>query len=555
MPQDSYTISHIAEELKGELLGGRISRIIQPSRDTLIFIIYTVKGNLKLTACLSAEGTRLSLGEDGFETPAAAPNFCMLLRKHLQNAEILDIFQPDFERIICFDFMCVSDFSASQMRLCFELMGKYSNAVLIKDGIITGALKTSSLGDKAKRMMLCGVKYVPPEPQGKADPRKLNELKDALGSAAGGDRVKETADRVKGISYRTALDMAETYGGELTAERIYEYVNELPAAPCVLLRDGKPFDFAVRSADKNAVPYPSVLQAQTAFYAYSNAKKQFERTSFRLLSATGAAIKKAEKRLAAVLTKLDECADAENERLKGELITANIYAVERGMTVLKAQNYYDSDGGEITIELDGRLTPSQNAQKYYKRYQKLKRTRANADIQLKETEERLAYLKSIETNIKLAESPDDLAETEDELRAAGLLKEDAHAKKKERSLPYRTYEYGGFTIAAGRNNVQNERLMRELSPDDIWLHTQKYHSSHVAIITEGRKVPDDVLTAAAEICAYYSEGRQGNKIPVDYTQRRHVKKPPKSNAGFAIYTDYSTILADPDGHEELTAKR
>lgn len=217
------------------------------------------------------------------------------------------------------------------------------------------------------------------------------------------------------------------------------------------------------------------------------------------------------------------------------------------MSGFKAVNYYDPDGGEIKIGLDATLSPSQNAQKYYKKYAKLKRTQTSVGAQKEEILQKLGYYESIASHIKSAESPADLDETEEELAGLGLIAAPA-AKKKKTETPYRVFDVLGFKVIAGRNNIQNERLTKSLAPDDVWLHTQKYHSSHVAIITEGKSVPDEVIKIAAEICAYYSEGRDGSKIPVDYTKKKFVKKPPKSNTGFVIYTDYKTALATPDGH-------
>lgn len=552
MPQDAFTIKYVANELKALLLGGKISRIIQPASDELTFIIYTGKGNIKLEACLSAQSSRLSVSYDDKPVPKNAPNFCMLLRKHLQNAEITDIVQPDFERIIYFDFKCVSDFSSSYMRLYFELMGKYSNAVLCEDGIITGALKTTSIGENTKRILFSGVKYVPPEKQDKISPDDLATLEEAL-KYASGDLAKFLSDRVKGICFATAQDLINTYGQNITAQNIYDYIYNTIPSPCVTYIDGEPNDFKVRCSEGEKKSFESVLEAQSAYYSYVYAKRTFNSKKVKLESALNGGIKKLEKRLSGIENKLLECSDAESIKLKGELITSNIYAIERGMKTFEAVNYYDPEGGKIRIELDTSLSPSANAQKYYKRYAKLKRTAVNADAQKKETLERLEYLNSIRMHICAAETLVDLEETEEELLNLGLLKQAAEKAKKHAPPPYRIYYSEGFKIVAGRNNLQNDRLLKGLSPEDTWLHTQKYHSSHVGIISEGRAVPERVIKKAAEICAYFSDGKAGSKIPVDYTLKKFVKKPPKSNAGFVIYTDYKTLLVDPDPHTELAS--
>lgn len=550
MPQDSFTLRYIAKELNSRLVGGKISRIIQPTRDSLTFIIYTGKGNVKLEACLSAQAARLNLTYGETAVPQVAPNFCMLLRKHLQNAEILDIVQPDFERIIYFDLKCTSEFTERYMRLYFEIMGKYSNAVLCENGVIVGALKTTALSENTKRVLFGGVRYIPPEPQDKLCPEDTEKINSLLKNFSG-DKTKFICDNIKGISYATALEITSLYGENITAENIRDYIFNDPVFPCVVYANGEMSDFKVRSSEKDKTSYPDLLSAQSAYYAYTTEKKNFTEKKTKLSSALNSGIKKLEKRLAQMREKLDECKDMEEIKLKGELITANIYAVEKGASYFEAVNYYDENCGKIKVELDKTLTPSQNAQKYYKKYAKLKRTKQNVDKQLAEAQAQKDYLLTINAHICAAETLADLEETEEELFALSLLKRVENKKKKSVVTPYRTYFSNGFKIISGRNNIQNERLTKSLSPDDLWLHTQKYHSSHVAVITNGRAVPDSVIKVAAEICAYYSDGREGSKIPVDYSLKKFVKKPPASNTGFVIYTDYHTTLSEPNKHTEL----
>jgi predicted ribosome quality control (RQC) complex YloA/Tae2 family protein len=437
------------------------------------------------------------------------------------------------------------------MRLYFELMGKYSNAILTENGTIVGALKTTSIGENTKRILFGGVKYCPPEPQDKANPQNLDELEKVF-TAPSSDRVKFLCEKVKGLAYSTAIDIVETYGEDVSARNVYDYINSESISPCVILNDGEMCDFAVRSKKKDKIECSTLLEAQEKYFDYITKKKEFTLRKTRLESALSAQLKKIEKKLAIQRDKLLECASAEDIKLKGELITANIYAIQRGMTSFMATNYYDPECKQIKIELDKTLTPSQNAQKYYKKYAKLKRTIQSVTEQQRETEAQYDYFNSIGAHIYAAEELYDLDETEEELTELGLFKWENKTTKKKALPPYRQFEVEGFKVIAGRNNIQNERLTKGLSADDIWLHTQKYHSSHVGIITQGRKVPDKVLLTACEICAYYSDGREGSKIPVDYTQKKYVKKPPKSASGFVIYTDYSTILVDPDPHHEYS---
>ena len=553
MPQDAFTLRYVCKELNAAFVGGKISKINQPEKDLLSLLIYTQKGTVKLDIDLSAKFCRASAGESTeFTNPKTAPNFCMLLRKHLQNAEITNVEQAGFERVLYFDLKCFSEFETTSMRLYLEIMGKYSNAVLTKNGIIVGALKTASLETGARRVTLSGAVYRPPEKQDKADPTDLAQIKETFKTKCGG-AAEFISGRIAGIAYTTAADMVETYGENITAENVYEYVNSPNCQPCVAVKDGEPYDFKARAV-KDGKPRESLLKAQAEYYSYAVNKKKFQDGKRKLLSAVAAAEKKVEKRLVAALDKLEECASAETVKLKGELITANIYAVQRGMSELEAVNYYDENGEKIKIALDKTLSPADNAQRYYKKYAKLKRTLISVTEQKREAEAQKSYLNSINSHICAAESVCDLEETEEELKALGLIRAVESGKKSVvKQTPFREFVCGGFKILAGRSNLQNDRLLKSASPQDIWLHTQGYHSSHVIISSRGEAVPDSVLQAAAEICAYYSDGRNGSKIPVDYCQRRFVKKPPRSNAGYVVYTDYKTTLAVPDAHGELAA--
>ena len=319
-------------------------------------------------------------------------------------------------------------------------------------------------------------------------------------------------------------------------------------SPAVERAGGEAKDFHARFDGEQ---YPTVNAAADAYYTERETNKNFSEKKRKLESLLLARRKKEEKKLALLREREHSCADMEKNRIYGELITANLYALKKGAEGCELVNYYDENAATVRIALDKTLTPAQNAQKYYKKYNKQKRTLAAVLPQREEAEADLDYTQSMLSALERAENALDLAETEEELRGAGILPPEKKKVKNPPSVPFRAFEKGKFRIFAGRNNVQNDRLLREAAPDDIWLHTQKYHSSHVLIRTDGRKVPDDVLLAAAEICACFSDAKQGNKVPVDYCERRFVKKPPRAKAGFVTYTDFKTVLADPVRHAEL----
>ncbi|MDE7379967.1 MAG: NFACT family protein, partial [Clostridia bacterium] len=517
-------------------------------------LIYTHNGTVKLDIGLSAKFCRISAGENGdIPNPKTAPNFCMLLRKHLQNAEILAVEQAGFERVIYFDLKCFSEFEITEMRLYLEIMGKYSNAVLTKGGVIVGALKTASLETGARRVMMSGAKYSLPEKQDKCDPTDLTALENAFAEGTLGDAAKFIADRVAGIAFVTACDMVNVYGESITAQNVYDYVNGNDYTPCVIYRNGEPIDFCARAAF-GGIKRESILKAQAEFYGYAVRKKAFADRKRKLVSALSSAQKKVEKRLAGIFDKLSECEKCSDIKLRGELITANIYAIERGASRFSAVNYYDEKQSEIIIDLDPSLTPSQNAQKYFKRYAKLKRTETNLTAQRTECQARLDYLKTIAGNLNLAEDMRDLDETEEELITLSLLpapkSNDKKRKKKESESPFRRYVCGDFTVLCGRNNAQNDRLVKSLAPTDLWLHAKNFHSAHVAVLCGGKQPDDSVIKFAAEICAYYSDAQANDKVPVDFTTKKYVKKPNGANLGFVVYTDFKTILVAPNAHTE-----
>ena len=550
MPQDAFTLRFNAKELNAALKGGKINKINQPEREEISLLIYTGKRTLKLVLNANASDCGAYFTEEDKENPLIAPNFCMLLRKRLQNAEVLEVAQVGFERILAFRFVCTSDFSSCERVLYAEIMGKYSNLLLTENGVILGGLKTTSHDEGCKRVLAAGAKYLLPAPQDKTNPTDFKALCALLRESV---EARFLFTHVAGLAPCTAEQIVSAYRGGDFAKHVYDYIFSDDCFPCVALRGGAPVDFFAKKAE-GAIPFQSLSAAQSYYYAKKRAKKTFTLLAGRLESAVKNAKKKQEKRLAQIVEKRAECADSEENRIKGELITSNIYALQKGMPACEVYDYYSETGGMRKILLDVSLTPAQNAQKYFKKYQKQKRTLQAIAPQEIEIRAELDYSESLLAQIRSAESAEDLRATEEELLAANYLKAPKEkTKKKKDELPFRTFEKEGFRISAGRNNLQNDLLVKRSSPEDIWLHTQKYHSSHVVIHTSGKAVPQSVLLFAAEVCAGYSDGKQGDKIPVDYCLLKYVKKPPKSKAGFVIYTDHKTLLVSPKRDNEQSS--
>ena len=557
MPQDAFTLRHVARELNAMLAGGKVNKIIQPSRDEVDILLYAGGKTRKLLLNTHASFARACVCDAPRTAPEVAPNFCMLLRKHLSGATLTAVRLEGFERILSFSFDCTGEFSRAQRTLHAEIMGKYSNLVLTEGGVITGALKISSLQENFKRALFPGAKYLPPEPQDKANPADRAATLERLRAFAGGDLAEFLFQNLSGIALPTARLLAQQLGGrsepfidaQAAEEQVHAFIFSDETAPAVERRGGEAKDFYARFPAGER--YESVNAAMAAYYAEREGKRDFTDKKRKLEGLLAARRKKEEKKVNLLLERERECADMEKNRIAGELITANIYALRKGMEGCEPVNYYDEDAKTVRIALDKTLSPAQNAQKYFKKYNKQKRTLAAVAPQKAEALSDLDYTQSMLANLARAENMLDLQEMEEELRAAGLLPPEKKKAKAAPTVPFRTFAAGGFRILAGRNNVQNDRLLRAASPDDVWLHTQKYHSAHLIIRTEGRAVPGDVLLAAAEICAYFSDGKAGDKIPVDYCARKFVKKPSDAKAGFVAYTDYRTILVTPDRHAAL----
>ncbi len=531
MPQDAYTLRRVALALDEVLAGGKVEKIVQPSKDEVSLVIYTGKRSLKLTLNTNASDCGAYF-TDGKDAPAVAPSFCMLLRKYLHGAELLSVALEGFERVMRFRFRANTDFSTAERELVLEVMGKYSNLMLLEGGMILGALKTTT-ADNAKRLIFAGTRYVLPARQEKADPSSEEKIAAALGENRSANAV---FSRLAGIAPVTAEHIAENYRGGDFAKYVHAFLFDEPDFPCADEHDF--YAYPVEEAKK----YPSLLEAQSAFYIKKRNRAHIEGERRKLSNVLSAAKKKAEKKLSVLLEKRLSCNSCEENRKKGELITAYLWQLSRGMKSCVLTDY--ESGKEVKISLDERLTPAENAQLYFKKYRKQKRALELLDPMEEETRSELLYLSSLLALVSSAAEEEDFLSLSEEMTSAGLLSPPKEKKQVKKEIPFRVFEVDGFRILAGRNNLQNDKLVRSCSPDDIWLHAQRVHSCHAVVRAEGKKVPDGVLQFAANVCAKYSDG--GGKVPVDYCLLKFVKKPKGSKAGFVVYSQFSTLLGDPE---------
>lgn len=581
MPQDAFHLRRLAEELNNMLSGGKVNRVSQADKDEITLLIYTEKGVLKLVLNTNASFARVCVQNTESPPLEVPPSFCMLLRKHLSGAQLLSVKQVKNERILALTFLCFNGFSGGEKVLYAELMGKYSNLILTENGVISGALKSTPPENSSGRVLLSGAKYALPAPQDKVSPEdegaiasiwreylssagvflqnaeKSGAEKDVFLNVYGEESARFLFLNVAGVAASTAgyiVRYAKKRGVSPAEFPAFftSFFKDEPCRPCLVKENGKYADFfAFLPCDKEQKfeEAPSLNVAEEKYYVTRAADRAFNEKKARLSSVAGGKIKKCEKNLADTLRRLQEAEHADENRVKGELITANLYKLQKGDAFLTAENWYEG-GKTEKIPLDKTLTPAQNAQRYFKTYAKEKRAR-EALLPRKEEEERdLSYFRSVCAAIERAENADDLKETEEELRLIGLMPQEKSRRKKEESaVPFRKYVIAGFVVLAGRNNVSNDRLTRSLGAEDLWLHAQKYHSAHVAVLTEGKTVPSSVLLAAAEICAYFSEAKNGETLAVDYAKKKYVKKPKKAAPGFVTYTNYKTVFVSAAPHE------
>ncbi len=569
MPQDAFTMRIAAKELDAMLSGGRVNKLNQPTADEITMQIYSGGKNYNLIASANAQCARVCTTSLEKQNPDVAPNFCMLLRKHLSGATVAKVENLGYERITRIMFNGRNDFfEPVEKALVCEIMGKYSNIILTENGKILGTLRPFS-GDLAgTRILLTGMEYTLPPAQDKVEITDKTRVLGHFLDYSGENLPVFIASIIKGIARQTAQEAVTRFYGTNTPSgfegkqlEFYDFLFEFLQAPIIkpnICPSNNPTDFY-------AVEYTHICgerkyfdrltQAEEYFYDKLETEKALNRKRKEITDKLKAHEKKLNKKLQLLREKALDCEGAELHRIKGDLITAYQYSIPVASSGVELDNFYDENGGKLKIALNPDFSANQNAQNYYKKYAKLKKTLTAITPQIEETEAELEYLDAIYTEVNDCERPNDFDFISEELRAYGLIKTvKATKKKKEKDSSPRAFVKDGFTIRVGRNNLQNDRLTFSSGRDDIWLHTKGFHSAHVIIELEGKPLADEVLLFAAELCAYHSKARGGDKVPVDYCKKRYVKKPPKAKPGGVIYTDFKTLLVTPAAHLEAEKK-
>ena len=567
MAFDAYFLKACLDEIRSIATGARVEKIHQPSRDTVLLHLRCEKGREKLLIAANPAAPRLHLTQSSPENPDQPPMFCMLLRKHLSGARLSQIQQLPMERAVIFYFDCTDEMGYPvQKRLVAELMGRTCNLYLLDpEGRILDCLRRVGL-DEAKRPALPGMYYQMPEAVEKKDPIDLNEedyvnLLEMPGTDILADRLMDSLGGLSPLVCREAAlfaagDVAArvaALGSEQVGEKLFLFFREQlmhPAPYYYALPDGTLKQFAFCPIRQ----YGSCQQAESftalldAYYIVRDRNDAMRQKSQTVRKTVSNLCQRIQKKLAIQQQELEATYQRERLRQLGDIVTANLHRITKGQTVLAAEDFYDEEMKTVEIPLSVTLSPQQNAAKFYKDYTRMKNAEKELTNQIQLGEQEFVYLQSVLEELNRAQTEAELEEIRQELQSGGYLKAEAGKKRmrQAKSAPMRFESTDGYPIYVGRNNRQNEELTFRLArKDDLWLHAQKVHGSHVIISCGGTTPPDDTVTQAAQLAAFYAESSGGQNIPVDVTPVKQVKKTPGGKPGMVIYHTYRTVIVNP----------
>lgn len=567
MAFDGITVASLVHELKEQLLNGRIAKIAQPETDELLLTIKTPSGQKRLCISASASLPLIYLTESTKPSPMTAPNFCMLLRKHISNGRIVDIYQPKLERIIHFTIEHLDELGdLCRKDLVVEIMGKHSNIIFCNnEGMIIDSIKHVSAQMSSVREVLPGREYFVPDTMDKSDPLSTVEsafiekitakplpLAKAIYTAFTGVSPAAATE----ICYLSGMDSSaslDDQSGE-TLRKLYEqfsiyfsYVKEGCFTPAIYYDGQEPKEFsALPMAHFGAYTrkdFTSMSQVLETYYSSKNTLTRIRQKSADLRHIVQTALDRSRKKCDLQLRQLDDTKNREKYRVYGELIHAYGYNLEEGARQLEALNYYTNE--MVTIPLDAAKTPKENAQRYFDKYNKQKRTFEALSKFVQETQDDIAYLDSVSTALDIARTEEDLAEIKEELIGSGYMRRKFTKKKvKIKNAPLHYLSSDGFHMYVGKNNFQNDELTFGFAVgNDWWFHVKDAPGSHVIVKSNGAELPDRTFEEAGRLAAYYSKARGGEKVEIDYVEKKHVKKPKGAKPGFVVYyTNYSLII-------------
>ena len=571
MPMDGLTVGFAARELDRLLQGGRVDKITQPEHDTVVMVIRADGENRRLLLCASPNNARCHLTNQTYSTPLEPPALCMLMRTQLSGARVVSVRQVDGDRVLHIDLDAVNEMGDHVLRrIVLEIMGRHSNLMLLdENGRILEAARHVSPDMSRVRQVQPGMAYLPPPAQGKLNPETLSagDLYARLQGVEPGRFSRALADHIAGLSRPAAEELAfrvlpagEDWPDDLTdaCARLADLLRRLPdiADPRLLTDEtGAALDvfaFPYLSRDPHSqIPFRTLSDALEACFSSRDARDRLNQRSASMLRMLKGQIERCEKKLAMQEEELASAARMEEYRRMGEAINGNLYQLKKGMPEAVLPDWSDPDGGTITVPLDPRLTPGQNAQKYFKKYQKARSARETAAVQRDKTLEELDYLEGMLLDLDKCAGESDLEDIRQELVRTGYMKRVTNRRQQRqlpKSEPGRYLSADGIEILVGKNAAQNDRLTFSAKPDEMWLHAKDMPGSHVIIRAEG-DIPAETMKQAALLAAWFSKGQHSSMVPVDYTRRKYVKKPSGAAPGKVIYTHHKTAYMTPTENE------
>ena len=571
MAFDGITIANIVTELNQTITGGKINKIAQPENDELIITIKNQRKQYRLFLSASASLPLIYLTETNKPSPLTAPNFCMLLRKHIGSGKIIAIEQPGMERIIRFPIEHLNELGDLCTKyLIVEIMGKHSNIIFCnEEDQIIDSIKHVSAHMSSVREVLPGRPYFIPETQSKLNPfvlteeifqekifpRPVNVAKAIYTSITGISPLM-----AEEVCYRAGIDGGIPTDGLEDVERVHlahtflrmvDDIRDGNFEPNIIYKGKEPVEFACfplsQYQDYRAVSYPSIFPVLETYYAEKNIVTKMRQKTVDLRKIVQNALERNVKKYQLQQKQLKDTEKKEKYRVWGELLNTYGYEVEPGAKSMEALNYYTNE--MIQIPLDETMTPQENAKKYFDKYSKLKRTKGALDTLLQETGDEIKHLESIAASLDIASSEEDLVQIKEEMMEYGYVKRKNTGGKKVKvtSRPYHYISSDGYDIYVGKNNFQNDELsFKFASGNDWWFHAKGQPGSHVIVKSKNEELPDRTFEEAGKLAAYYSKGRQAPKVEIDYTQKKNLRKPTGGKPGFVVYYTNYSLLIEPD---------
>ena len=584
MAFDGITVSAIKAEIEDKILGGRIDKVYQPEKDEIILGIRSMGQAYKLLLTSNASNPKFHFTQTNPSNPVTPPLFCMVMRKHLQSGKIIKIEQPDFDRILNIYVESLNELGDySVKKLVLEIMGRHSNIILTdENNTILDCIKHIGHDTSSVREVLPGREYTLPPSQGKINTLELdnNNFNEVLENNPSFEIQSVIYKNYTGISpiaaseicYRanvngsTPVEALTDIQKEIVFNKFAELVEDIKAnrfyPESITNEKGKTIDFSpIEMTQFNGLEikkYTSISELIESFYANRDFAYRIGQKTQDLRKLITQNIERCIRKKDIQMQTLRSIKNRDELRLKGELLTANIYSIKKGMTTVELPNYYSENQELVAIELDSNKTPSENAQKYYKAYNKAKRTFEALKDQIKSNDEELAYLESVLTSVNNCTDEQDVKEIRRELREEGYVKKvkNQKDKSKKHSVPLHFISQDGFDIYVGKNNIQNDELTLKFArPRYIWIHTKNIPGSHVIIVANGQTIPDTTLNEGAMLSAFYSKAKNSSKVPVDYTEKKNVKKPNGSKPGFVIYETNKTAYITTSEEEIKKIRR